>query len=132
MMGCTGSDEPGLYGSATRKCVADFYHAAGYDPMPSSPTEAADLAAAEQAVADAEFTLEEIKPTVSSRSPTFARAVDARDRAVAALDALRAVTGPTVSEVASPLCATSYGESARLPSKPHPYRTQTLESPSRR
>lgn len=97
-LGCPGGDEQGLYGSATKQCVADFYHAAGYDPMPSSPTEAADLAAAEQAAADAEFTLEEIKLTVSSRSPTLARAVDARDRAIEALDVLRAVTGPTIPQ----------------------------------
>lgn len=99
-LGCPNDDEPGLYGPATKSCVNEFYRTAGYEPLPSSPSEAADLAAAEQAVADAEFTLAEIRanPAISARSPTLARAVDARDRAVESLEALRTVTGPTIPQ----------------------------------
>ncbi len=47
-------DTDGTFGEATKVAINDFYGQAGYVPVPSSPTEAADRAAAEQAVFDAE------------------------------------------------------------------------------
>lgn len=53
-LGCAMTDEPGVYGESTKTCVATLYTDAGYASVPSSPTEAADLAAARTAVTDAE------------------------------------------------------------------------------
>lgn len=53
-LGCPITDEPNVYGASTKACVAGFYTDAGYDPVASSPTEAADLARAGQQVTDAE------------------------------------------------------------------------------
>lgn len=52
--GCVIGDEAGVFGPATKECVAGLYAAAGFEPVPSSATEAADLAAAAQAVTAAE------------------------------------------------------------------------------
>lgn len=51
---CAVIDEPGVYGDSTKSCVAKLYNDAGYVPVPTSPTEATDLAAAGQTVTDAE------------------------------------------------------------------------------
>lgn len=53
-LGCAIADEPNVFGESTKSCVAGFYTDAGYDPVPSSPNEAADLAAARQRLTDAE------------------------------------------------------------------------------
>jgi peptidoglycan hydrolase-like protein with peptidoglycan-binding domain len=53
-LGCAIADEPTVFGESTKSCVAGFYADAGYDPVPSSPNEAADLAAARQGLTDAE------------------------------------------------------------------------------
>lgn len=53
-LGRTVVDEPGVYGASTKACVAQFYSDAGYDPVPTSPAESADLAAAKKAVSDAD------------------------------------------------------------------------------
>lgn len=53
-LGCPIADPSRTYGPDTKNCVGKFYTEAGYDPMPSSDTEAADLAAAEKAAADAQ------------------------------------------------------------------------------
>jgi len=53
-LGCANPDAAGLFGEGTKTCVRDFYADAGYSAVPSSPTEAIDLAAADQAVIAAE------------------------------------------------------------------------------
>lgn len=53
-LGCDATVDGAAYGPATKVCVAKLYTDAGYDPVPTSPTEAADLAAAEQSVVDAQ------------------------------------------------------------------------------
>jgi peptidoglycan hydrolase-like protein with peptidoglycan-binding domain len=47
-------DTDGVYGPATKAAVAAFYADAGYEPVPASTTEAADLVAAQQALSDAD------------------------------------------------------------------------------
>lgn len=54
--GCEAG-ESGTYDDATKACVERFYTDAGYTVVRSSPTEVADLTAAENAVADAEDAL---------------------------------------------------------------------------
>ncbi len=53
-LGCDTDTDSGVYGVATKKCVASLYSDAGYQPVPTSPTETADLATAGQAVIDAQ------------------------------------------------------------------------------
>lgn len=53
-LGCPITDAAGVYGPDTKACVGTFYADAGYEALPSSETEAADLAAAGKAVDDAE------------------------------------------------------------------------------
>lgn len=53
-LGCVNPDAVGLFGEGTKACVGALFAEAGYAPVPSSPTEAIDLAAADQAVTDAE------------------------------------------------------------------------------
>jgi hypothetical protein len=51
--GCALDTDNGVYGQATKVCVEQMYHDAGYEPTPTSETEDVDLAASEQAVEDA-------------------------------------------------------------------------------
>ncbi len=53
-LGCPITDAAGVYGPDTKACVGTFYADAGYEALPSSETEAADLAAAGKAVSDAQ------------------------------------------------------------------------------
>ncbi|MEI8241490.1 MAG: hypothetical protein WCI22_18920, partial [Actinomycetota bacterium] len=53
-LGCPNADPAGVYGPQTKICVAAFYSTAGYEAVPSSDTEATDLAAAEKASTDAQ------------------------------------------------------------------------------
>ncbi len=53
-LGCAVIDEPGVYGDSTKACVAQLYNDAGYDPVPTSPSEASDLSVASTAVSDAD------------------------------------------------------------------------------
>ena len=53
-LGCPITDASGVYGPDTKACVGTFYADAGYAALPSSETEAADLAAAGNAVSDAQ------------------------------------------------------------------------------
>ena len=55
-LGCAAETD-GIYGPATKLCVTGMYDAAGYSPLASSTTEAADLVAARQAVTDADAEL---------------------------------------------------------------------------
>ena len=50
-------DESGVFGEATKRAVAAFYEAAGFEPVPSSTT-AADVATAELALREATATLD--------------------------------------------------------------------------
>jgi len=72
-------DVDGVFGEATKTAVATFYNAAGYDPKPVSDTAAAAIAAAEQAITDAQ------------------NAVDVAEAELAALTA----SGPTAGVVAA-------------------------------
>ena len=82
---CAVIDEPGVYGNSTKTCVAQLYNDAGYDPVPTSPTEASDLAAANQAVSDADA-------SVAVAQATFDRAATgaAKSSVLAAQQALAA------------------------------------------
>ena len=84
-LGCAVIDEPGVYGDSTKACVATFYNDAGYDSVPTSPTEAADLAAASKAVSDADA-------SVAVAQATFDRAASgaAKSAVLAAQQALAA------------------------------------------
>ncbi len=53
-LGCDTAADAGSYGEATKACVAKLYNDAGYDPIPTTATEAADITAAEQTLADAQ------------------------------------------------------------------------------
>ncbi|MBU3689560.1 MAG: peptidoglycan-binding protein [Actinobacteria bacterium] len=53
-LGCPITDPSGVYGPDTKACVGTFYADAGYEALPSSETESADLAAASNAVSDAQ------------------------------------------------------------------------------
>jgi hypothetical protein len=48
------ADSNGVFGELTKQGIADFYAQAGYDPVPASPNAAVDIAAASQALDDAE------------------------------------------------------------------------------
>ncbi|MGB8861754.1 MAG: hypothetical protein WCC60_21040 [Ilumatobacteraceae bacterium] len=50
-LGCPAETD-GVFGPATKLCVAALYLDLGYEPLPSSPTEAADLAAARATASD--------------------------------------------------------------------------------
>ena len=78
-------DEPGVYGDSTKACVAQLYNDAGYDPVPTSPTEAADLSTASTAVSDADA-------SVAVAQATFDRAATgaAKSSVLAAQQALAA------------------------------------------
>jgi len=53
-LGCDTTTDAAVYAGATKACVAKMYTDAGYEPVPTSATEAADLAAAGQAIVDAQ------------------------------------------------------------------------------
>ncbi len=84
-LGCAVIDEPGVYGDSTKACVAQLYNDAGYDPVPTSPTEAADLSTASTAVSDADA-------SVAVAQATFDRAATgaAKSSVLAAQQALAA------------------------------------------
>lgn len=53
-LGCDTDADAGVFGPATKACVAKLYSDAGYDPVPTTPTDNADRAAAQQLVIDAQ------------------------------------------------------------------------------
>jgi peptidoglycan hydrolase-like protein with peptidoglycan-binding domain len=65
-LGCFDSDTPGFFGDGTKTCVSWLYERAGYEPIPASTSEAADLAAAEQAITDASAALDLARHAVSA------------------------------------------------------------------
>lgn len=56
--GCPADQDAGVYGAATKLCVAAMYLDAGYDWVPTSPTEASDVGAARLALDDAQAALD--------------------------------------------------------------------------
>lgn len=58
-LGCAADIDAGTYASATKSCVADLYARFGYSAMSTSATDEAGLAAARQAVIDAQATLDD-------------------------------------------------------------------------
>lgn len=57
-LNCDTSADEGVYGDATKECVTRLYEALGFETIPSSETEAKDLADARDAVAEAEEQLQ--------------------------------------------------------------------------
>lgn len=88
--GCAATDHPGLFGPATRACVAGMYGARGYDPIPVSPTDATDLAGAQQAVAETRAAVDSAELALAkARSGTSSS--DVRRAEVALAQAQRAL-----------------------------------------
>ncbi len=61
-------DTDGVFGAATAAAVTEFYEQAGYEPVPASTTETADLADAEQRVTDAEQAVTSAQRAVAEAS----------------------------------------------------------------
>lgn len=59
-------ENDGLYGAQTKAAVEAFYKDAGFEPVPSSTTEAVDLATAEQSVSEAQRALDTAKASAAS------------------------------------------------------------------
>jgi hypothetical protein len=53
-LGCDTTPDAGIFGPATKTCVAKLYADAGYAPVPTSPTDGVDVVAAQQTVTDAQ------------------------------------------------------------------------------
>jgi peptidoglycan hydrolase-like protein with peptidoglycan-binding domain len=97
-------DSDGRFGDATKTAVTAFYRAAGYEPVPSTTTDA-DVAAARSAdrqaaneLAAAEAAVADATTDADAAAATTARdnAVAARNDAAQALSAVVASAGPTV------------------------------------
>jgi peptidoglycan hydrolase-like protein with peptidoglycan-binding domain len=83
--GCASIDEAGVYGDSTKACVAQFYNDSGYDAVPTSQTEAADIATASKAVSDADALLAVAQATFDRAATGAAKsAVLAAQQALAA------------------------------------------------
>lgn len=82
-LGCDTSTDAGVFGEATKLCVAKLYSDAGYVPVPVAP--ATDVAAAESAVTDSQAAVDAAQQalTTASQGPTQAdlRTADAEVRA---------------------------------------------------
>jgi hypothetical protein len=76
-VGCDTAADGGVYADATKECVTRLYEALGYDVVPTSDTEADDLAEAGDAVADAEELLRTAEADLAEASagPTAAELV---------------------------------------------------------
>ena len=66
MSAATRPADAGVYAVETKACVTQLYTDAGYEPVPTSPTETADLAAAQQSVVDAQATADSALLTLES------------------------------------------------------------------
>ena len=99
-LNCDTSADEGVYGEATKECVARLYEALGYETVPSSETEAEDLSEAEDAVATAEQQLQEAQSALdkASEGPTAAELLE-QEQAVEA--ARRKVADTAQSGIAS-------------------------------
>jgi multidrug efflux pump subunit AcrA (membrane-fusion protein) len=88
-------DTDGVYGQATKDAVAAFYEQAGYAAVPASASEAADRAAAEQALSDAEAAVVAAQTAVTEAAAgqpgsVVAQAEASRNQAQRALDDAKA------------------------------------------
>lgn len=95
-------EETGNFGATTKAAVAQFYEAAGYQPIPTSATYPADRAIAERAVSDAAAALSTAQTALGNRDRGPARSVIAQaDEAVAAAGrALNAANANVTTDVA--------------------------------
>lgn len=130
-LGCDTAPDAGIYGPATKACVAKLYADAGYTPVPTSPTDEADLVAAQQTVTDAQATADSAQLTfdnankgpsdadylaadtalkaaqrgyndaVASRTASVAQAQGALTRAQTTLDQLHNSPDATASDIAA-------------------------------
>lgn len=106
-LGCAIVDEANVYGESTKSCVAGFYTNAGYDPLASSLTEAADLAVARQQLIDAEAAV------VAARTAfDQAAAGPARSAVLAAQQSLAAAQRQYNDSVASSASAVTQAQAA--------------------
>lgn len=64
-LGCAAETD-GVFGPATKLCVAAMYFDLGYEPSPSSSTEAADLAAARAAASDTQAAVDAAEVSLAS------------------------------------------------------------------
>lgn len=73
--GCAAGDvgDGGVYDDAVKECVEQLYADAGYDALRGSPTELADLAAAETAAADAADSLAAAEAALTAAQQPAAR-----------------------------------------------------------
>lgn len=94
VLGCDAGAS-GVYDEATKVCVERLYIDAGYQPMRSSLTETADLAAAEAAVVDAEDALAVAELTLwnAAQPPADSAVAAARSAVNDAQRALDTATG---------------------------------------
>ena len=67
-VGCDTAADEGVYADATKECVTRLYEALGYDTVPTSDTEAEDLAEAGDAVADAQEALRTAEAALAEAS----------------------------------------------------------------
>lgn len=116
-LGCDTTADDGVYGDATKECVTRLYEALGYDLVPTSETEAEDLAEAGDTLATAEDELRTAQAALAEASvgPTDSEllteqvAVDAArrkvDQDVAAGGASRAEAAAAVDAAAMALNA---------------------------
>ncbi|WP_116999152.1 hypothetical protein [Desertimonas flava] len=103
-LGCDTTGDLGVYGDATKACVAELYDRLGYEPVPSSDTEATDLADAREAMADAEETLgaAEVALDDAAKGPARADVVAAEIAVDAARrNVERSTTAAVVAQVAA-------------------------------
>ncbi len=63
-LGCDTASDSGVYAVATKTCVASLYSDAGYEPVPTSTTETADLDAADEAVIDTQAAADAAQSTL--------------------------------------------------------------------
>ena len=64
-LGCAAETD-GVFGPATKLCVASLYSDLGYEPSPSSPTEAVDMAAARAATVDTQAAVDAAEVALAS------------------------------------------------------------------
>jgi peptidoglycan hydrolase-like protein with peptidoglycan-binding domain len=84
-LNCDTSSDEGVYGEATKECVSRMYEALGFETVPSSETEAKDLAEARAAVAEAEEQLQSAQAALDKAAePPKASEIVAQETAVEA------------------------------------------------
>lgn len=104
-----GGDARGRFGSATQRAVADLYHAAGYEPIPTSKDDPTKLAAARDDAASAKRAMDEASKALSKAGKVDeAAALGAKvavDQAQRALAATQDKAGTANANAAAALTA---------------------------